>query len=91
MDELQAFIDEQKALDPEFAESFDEGYEQFKIGVLLRQARESVGLTQDDIAGKMKTKKSTISRIENHSQDVRLSVLMHYTEALGNKLNLSIQ
>ncbi|ACF44150.1 helix-turn-helix domain-containing protein [Pelodictyon phaeoclathratiforme] len=91
MDELQAFIDEQKALDPEFAESFDEGYEQFKIGVLLRQARESVGLTQDDIAGKMKTKKSTISRIENHSQDVRLSVLMHYTEALGKKLNLSIQ
>jgi HTH-type transcriptional regulator / antitoxin HipB len=64
MDELQAFIDEQKALDQEFAEPFDEGYEQFKIGVLLRQARESVGLTLDDIAGKMKIKKFTVSRIE---------------------------
>ncbi|MEI7749298.1 MAG: hypothetical protein WCI81_09490 [Chlorobiaceae bacterium] len=40
-DELQAFIDEQKALDPEFAESYDEGYEEFKTGVLLRQARAS--------------------------------------------------
>ncbi len=79
MDEVQAFIDEQKALDPEFAESFDEGYEQFKIGVLLRQARESAGLTQEDIAGKLMTNKSTISRIENYSQDVRLSMLMHYT------------
>jgi len=57
----------------------------------VRQARESVGLTQEDIAGKMKTKKSTISLIENHSQDVRVSMLMHYTEALGKKLNLSIQ
>jgi len=35
MDKLQAFIDDQKALDPEFAESFDEGYEQFRTGVLL--------------------------------------------------------
>ncbi len=46
MDELQAFIDEQKALDPEFAESFDEGYEKFRAGELLRQARKSAGLTQ---------------------------------------------
>ncbi len=48
MDELQAFIAEQKALDPEFAESYDEGYEKFRTGVLLRQARESVGLTQEE-------------------------------------------
>jgi ribosome-binding protein aMBF1 (putative translation factor) len=65
MDELQAFIDEQKALDPEFAESFDEGYELFRRGVLLRQARESVGLTQEEIAGKLKTKSllSPVSKI----------------------------
>ncbi len=44
MDELQALIDEQKALDPEFAESFDEGYEQFRTMVLLRQSDESIRL-----------------------------------------------
>jgi len=59
MDELQAFIDEQKALDPEFAESNDEGYEQFRRGVLLRQARGNVGLTQEEIAGKLRITKST--------------------------------
>ena len=59
MDELQAFIDEQKALDPEFAESFDEGYEQVRTRVLLRQARGNVGLTQEEIAGKLRITKST--------------------------------
>ncbi len=48
MDELQAFIDEQKALDPEFAESFNEGYEAFRRGVLLRQACESRVNTRKD-------------------------------------------
>jgi len=33
-----------------FAEGYDEGYEQFKVGVMLRQARESAGLTQEELA-----------------------------------------
>jgi len=91
MDELQEFIDEQKATDPEFAASFDEGYKHFKIGVLLKQARNDAGLTQDQIALKLKTHKSAISRIENHAEDIRLSTLSHYAEALGKKLEIFIQ
>ena len=91
MDELQEFIDEQKATDPEFAASFDEGYKHFKIGVLLKQARNDAGLTQDQIALKLKTHKSAISRIENHAEDIRLSTLSHYAEALGKKLEIFIK
>ncbi len=91
MDELQEFIDEQKAIDPEFASSFDEGYKHFKIGVLLKQARTDAGMTQDQIALKLKTHKSAISRIENHAEDIRLSTLSHYAEALGKKLEIFIQ
>lgn len=91
MDELQEFIDEQKATDPEFAASFDEGYKHFKIGVLLKQARNDAGMTQDQIALKLKTHKSAISRIENHAEDIRLSTLSHYAEALGKKLEIFIQ
>jgi len=40
-----------KKTDKKFAEGFEEGYEQFKIGVILRQARESAGLTQEELAG----------------------------------------
>jgi HTH-type transcriptional regulator/antitoxin HipB len=91
MDELQEFIDEQKAMSPEFAASFDEGYKHFKIGVLLKQARTDAGMTQDQIALKLKTHKSAISRIENHAEDIRLSTLSHYAEALGKKLEIFIQ
>ena len=91
MDDLQRYIEQRKDLDLEFAKTFDEGYEKFKIGELLRYARERAGLTQEELAGKLNTKKSAISRIENHSEDIRLSTLFHYAEALGKKLQVSIQ
>ena len=62
---LQAFIDGQKALDPEFADSFDEGYKQFKAGELLRQARESAWLTQKEIAGKLRINSQSSISLNN--------------------------
>jgi transcriptional regulator with XRE-family HTH domain len=69
---------------------FDEGYEQFKIGVILRQARESAGLTQDELARRLKTKKTAISRIENHAEDIKLSTLDRVAKALGKQLQVHI-
>jgi len=65
-------------------------YVEFKIGVLLRQAREEAGLTQEEVAQKLNTKKSAISRMENHAEDVRLSTLGKYAKVLGKKLYLSV-
>jgi DNA-binding XRE family transcriptional regulator len=89
-DELQAFIDEQKATRPGFAEGYDEGYRNFRIGVMLKQARLNAGMSQVEVAEKLKTHKSAISRIENHAEDVKLSTLVNYAEALGKKLDLLI-
>ena len=91
MDDLQRYIKQRKDLDLEFAKTFDAGYQQFKIGELMRYARERAGLTQEELAGKLNTKKLAISRIENHSENIRLSTLFHYAEALGKKLQVSIQ
>lgn len=91
MDDLQRAIEKRKSVDSEFAETFDKGYEEFKIGVLLKEARKSVGLTQEALAERLKTKKSAISRIENHADDIRLSTLYHYAEALGKKIHVTIQ
>jgi DNA-binding XRE family transcriptional regulator len=90
MSDLKKYIDKRKKTDAEFAEGFEEGFENFKIGVLLRQARESAGITQDEVAKKLQTKKSAISRIENHSEDIRLSTLRKYAEALGKQIRLEI-
>lgn len=75
MSDLKQYVEKRKARDPEFAESYEAGYLEFKIGVLLRQAREEAGLTQEEVAQKLNTKRSAISRIENHAEDVRLSTL----------------
>ena len=91
MDDLQGAIAKRKNIDPAFASTFDQGYEEFKIGVLLKEARQSAGLTQEALAEKLKTKKSAISRIENHADDIRLSTLYHYAEALGKKIQVSIK
>jgi len=81
MSDLQAYISDRKKRDPEFAEGYDEGFRSFKIGVLLKQAREEAGLTQDQLAKQLNTKKTAISRIENHAEDIRLSTLEKYAQA----------
>jgi len=91
MDDLEKYIEKRKAKSKKFAKNFEKDYESFKIGVLLRQAREEVGITQKEIAEKLGTKKSAISRIENHAEDIRLSTIKNYLEALGKKLQIDIQ
>ena len=75
MSDLKKYVARRKARDPEFAENYEAGYLEFKIGVLLRQAREEAGLTQEEVAQRLDTQKSAISRIENHAEDIRLSTL----------------
>jgi ribosome-binding protein aMBF1 (putative translation factor) len=90
MSDLKKYIVNRKKKDTKFAEGFDEGYWQFKIGVILRQARESAGLTQEELATRLKTKKTAISRIENHAEDIKLSTLERVANALGKRLQVHI-
>ncbi len=91
MSDLKKYIDRRKQTDQEFSSGFDEGYKAFKIGAALKQAREASGLTQEQIATKLHTKKSAISRIENHAEDIRLSTLERFVAVLGRKLEVSIK
>ncbi len=71
---------------------FDEGYEEFKIGVLLQEARLKKGLTQAQLAEKCGTNKAYISKIENNIKDVRLSTLKKIIElGLEGNLELSVK
>ena len=90
MSDLKKYINERKKRDREFAKGFEEGYEQFKIGVILRQAREGEGLSQEELARRLKTKKTAISRIENHAEDIKLSTLERVARALGKRLQVRI-
>lgn len=88
MDDLNKYIDKRFPKESKSRDSFELGYENFKIGLLLRQAREEAGLTQEEIANILNTKKSAISRIENHAEDIKISTLSKYAEAIGRKIHL---
>jgi HTH-type transcriptional regulator/antitoxin HipB len=90
MSDLKKYTENRKKTDVSFREGLDEGYEQFKIGAMIRQMRESAGLTQEELAAKLKTKKTAVSRIENHAEDIKISTLERVASALGKKLKISI-
>ena len=90
MSDVKRYIQKRTVSDAEFAQNYEAGYADFKIGVILRQARESAGLTQEEMARRLHTKKSSISRIENHADDVRLSTLRRYADAVGATLQIRL-
>lgn len=73
-------------------EKYEEGFEAFKIGVLIQEARKKKHLTQEELALKVGTTKNYISRIENNASDIRLSTLMRIIrEGLNGKLRMSLE
>jgi len=90
MSDLKKYINKRKSKDPDFAQGYNEGFEEFKIGLVLRQEREKSGLTQEELAKKIKTTKSAISRIENHSEDIKLSTLIKVAKALGKNVSIKL-
>ncbi|MFK5937380.1 MAG: helix-turn-helix transcriptional regulator [Sulfurimonas sp.] len=90
MNDLKKYIVKRTKVDNKFAENFESGYQEFKIGEMLKLARKETGLTQEDIADAMHTKKSAISRIENHAQDIRLSTLQAFAHIMGKELKIQL-
>ncbi|MCF8371771.1 MAG: helix-turn-helix domain-containing protein [Bacteroidales bacterium] len=68
------------------------GYKNFKVGALLHEARLEKGMTQEELAFKVGTTKSYISKIENNIKEARLSTLQKIVElGLGGQLEFSIK
>ncbi len=86
-------LDEQYGtIGTEDRERFEEGFEAFKLGVMLQELRKEQGLTQEQLALKCGTTKTYISRIENNASDIRLSTLMRIiSEGFGGHLRLNVE
>ena len=93
MKSLDKFVDEQygqKGTDKR--DKFEKGFETFKLGVMIQQARLNKGMTQEQLAEKCGTNKGYISKIENNLKEVRISTLQKIVElGLGGHLELSIR
>lgn len=72
-------------------EEFEQGYETFKLGVMLQELRLKNNMTQEELAEKCGTTKTYISRIENDASDIRLSTLIRIIDkGFGGRLHLSV-
>ena len=56
MSDVERYISSRKQADAEFAAGFETGYRDFETGVLLKQAREAAGLTQEQLADRIDRK-----------------------------------
>ena len=73
-------------------DELEEGYENFKIGALIHDTRVEMGMTQEQLAEKVGTSKSYISKIENNIKEARISTLQKIIElGFGGHLELSIK
>ncbi len=73
-------------------EKFDSDSLAFRLGVMLKQARQEAKITQKELAEKIGTKKSYISRIEKGKSDIQISTFQRLIETgLGKQLNISIE
>lgn len=73
-------------------DELDRDFESFKIGLLLRQARENKNLTQEELGELVDKKRSYISRIENNGSNLTLKTLYDIVEkGLGGKVKISIE
>ncbi|HEX8279166.1 MAG TPA: helix-turn-helix transcriptional regulator [Segetibacter sp.] len=90
---LSDFIDKEVGLKgTKKRDEFEKGYEAFKLGVLIQQARQEKGLTQEQVAELSGTNKSYISKLEKDLKDVRFSTLQRIiSEGLGGHLEISIK
>jgi transcriptional regulator with XRE-family HTH domain len=76
----------QKALkQPGVREAYDDLAPAYRFRRQLVALRQNAGLTQEQIAEKLKTNKSNISRLEsaNSSSSPRLSTIVDYAQAVG--------
>ena len=73
-------------------DELDREFESFKIGLLLREARENKKLTQEELGQIVNKKRTYISRVENDGSNMTLKTLFDIVEkGLGGKVNISIE
>ncbi len=67
-------------------------FESFKIGLLLKKAREEKHLTQEQLGQLVDKKRTYISRVENDGSNMTLKTLYEIVEkGLGGKVKIQIE
>ena len=78
-------------MSPDAQEKIKRGTARILAEIELRELRETLMVTQHDLAQRLKTTQAAISRLENTDQDPKVSTLRNYAKALGGELEVSVR
>ncbi|MGX4645719.1 helix-turn-helix domain-containing protein [Holzapfeliella sp. JNUCC 80] len=88
MSKINQYIAKRSQENPELAKGFEKYSNQLDIAVLVRNLRESQGLTQRELATKLGKPQSTIARIENGTMNPSTNLLNDIAVATHKKLKI---
>lgn len=71
-------------------DKFEMDCDAFILGEQLKAERQKAGLTQQQLADRIGTKKSYISRVENGHTDIQLSTLYKLFQGVGRKISVAM-
>jgi len=77
--------------DPAIQAAYDAQSVEFSLARQLISARAEAGLTQAQVAERMGTKQSEVSRIEAARQNISIAKLQSYAQAVGATLDIRLR
>ena len=77
-----------RGMTPERIARADRAVEKELVAMDLRALRDGLGVTQEELAGRIKVSQSQLSRLERR-KDSRLSTIRRYVEAMGGELEIT--
>jgi transcriptional regulator with XRE-family HTH domain len=90
-DELEDFIAERTAKNPEFPALVEAHLQRRRLQRTLAGKRQELGLSQTEVARRMGTSQSAVARIEAGEIDAKISTLQRYALAIGFEIEFSLR
>lgn len=75
---------------PKYRKAFEELKPEFELAQALIEARAEAGLTQKEVADRMKTSQAAIARMESGRSIPSTTTLQRYASAVGKQLRISL-
>lgn len=76
--------------DPTFRAEYDKLKPEFALALAMVKARAKAGMTQADVARKMRTTQSVVARIESGHNPPNLKTLERYASAIGRRIQVKL-
>ena len=77
--------------EPKYRKAYENLEEEFRLASTLIEARARAGLTQEELAHRMKTKQAVIARLESGRTKPSTRTLERIAEATGHRLRISFE